>query len=551
MVYHFSGDLTLTHVTMSDNRLNPGYTGAGRAISKSVSDPSDGALNLLNSIVTGSGPNCVGGLDQISGNLSPDGSCAYEPGGAPRLGALTGSPAYLPLLDNSSAVDRADPDFCLDTDQIGTARPQGGGCDVGAIESTTAAPAPTATPTICTLQDQIIAANTDRAYGSCPAGNGADIIYMVRDYALSEPLAPIKTDITIEGNGHTINGGNRFLIFNVDGGRLTINNATLTRGSGAIKLANGGRAIANDVSFIANGSHGAISSRQAAYIEVNNSSFIRNTSGYDGGAIGMNGGGVANIKNSSFVGNSAAIDGGAIRTMSGWLYVSNSSFIGNRASRRGGAVSVDGAGAASNAPVARLTHVTMLDNRAGNGQAIWIAQKTRNGGITARLRNSILASIASRGRKLCSGRLTQNLHNLIEDGSCSPMFSGDPMFEEADESGAMVAPSAGSPAIDAGHPEVCPDTDQIGTARPLGNGCDLGAIEVMPVVETLTDCRVTPTHNLNFRDGPWGNIIGAASNTTTFTAIARTPGWFAVEDEAEGRSGWISTDYVVMQGDCG
>ena len=45
-----------------------------------------------------------------------------------------GSPAYFPLLADSRAIDAADDDYCPDTDQIGTARPQGAGCDVGAIE---------------------------------------------------------------------------------------------------------------------------------------------------------------------------------------------------------------------------------------------------------------------------------------------------------------------------------------------------------------------------------------------------------------------------------
>ena len=557
VVQVFSGDIALIHVTMADNFLTAPYDISGTTITKQATSPGDSKVSLRNSIIDGrGGKDCFGGLDQYSGNLSTDGSCGYERNADARLGDLTGSPAYLPLLDQSPAVDTADPEFCLETDQIGTARPQGGGCDIGAIESTTAMPGPTPTPTICNLADQIIAANTDKAYRSCPAGDGADTIYMVRDYVLSEPLAPIKTDITIEGNGWTIDGNGRFGIFDVDGGKLTINNATLTRGrgarfGGAISLQNGGTAIANNVQFVGNSSSqgGAIGSFFPVYIEVNNSSFIRNRGSSRGGAIGMNGGGFARISNSSFVSNSGG-EGGAIGSMSGGLVVSNSSFIGNRASK-GGALWVDGAGYADNVPVARLTHVTMLDNHASEGMAIWIVNKTSSYDITLRLRNSVIAGADSDRAQLCAGRLTQNLYNLIEDGSCSPMFSGDPMLEEADESATMVAPSAGSPAIDAGYPEVCPDEDQVGNPRPLGNGCDLGAIEVMPVVEALTDCRVTPTHNLNFRDGPWGNIIGVASYQTTFAAKARTPAWFKVEHEDEGTTGWISALYVRAAGDCG
>ncbi len=558
----FSGDISLIHVTMASNFLTSPYSSSGNTITKQSFAPGDNTVSLHNSIVAGrGGEDCFGGLDRYSGNLSADGTCGFERSHAPRLGDLTGSPAYLPLLDQSPAVDTADPEFCLETDQIGTARPHGGGCDIGAIETTTAMPGPTPAPTICTLQDQIVAANTDRAYRACPAGNGADIIYMVRDYVLSEPLEAIKTDITIEGNGHTIDGNSRFRIFDVDGGKLTINNATLAKGrgspfGGAIRLQNGGTAIANSVSFIGNRASdgGAIGSFFPVYIEVNNSSFVRNSASYRGGAISMNGGGFARISNSSFVQNSGG-EGGAIGSMSGGLAISNSTFVDNSGGSKGGAISVDGSnsdseGRTTAVPV-RLTHVTMLDNHAREGMAIWIAERNSYTAIAFRLQNSVIAGPERETYVLCDGRLSQNLHNLIEDGSCSPMFSGDPMFEQTAESATIVALSAGSPAIDAGYPEVCTEADQIGTPRPLGNGCDLGALETMPVVAVLSDCRVTPTHNLNFRDGPWGNIIGVASYQTTFAARARTPAWFEVEHEEDGTSGWISAHYVRMEGDCG
>ncbi len=558
----FSGDISLIHVTMVSNFLTSPYSSSGNTITKQSFAPGDSTVSLHNSIVAGrGGEDCFGGLDRYSGNLSADGTCGFERSDAPRLGDLTGSPAYLPLLDQSPAVDTADPEFCLETDQIGTARPHGGGCDIGAIESTTAMPGPTPTPTICTLQDQIVAAKTDRAYRACPAGNGADIIYMVRDYVLSEPLEAIKTNITIEGNGHTIDGNSRFRIFDVDGGKLTINNATLTKGSGspfggAIRLQNGGTAIANNVSFIGNRASdgGAIGSFFPVYIEVNNSSFVRNSASYRGGAISMNGGGFARISNSSFVENSAG-DGGAIGSHSGGLALSNSTFIGNSASRQGGAISAAGSGPADSEGrvpylAVLLTHLTMLDNSASKGAAIFLDGHPSTK-VAISLRNSVLAGNVAQGRKLCLARLSQNLHNLIEDGSCSPMLSGDPMFEEAAEDATIVALRAGSPAIDAGYPEVCPEADQIGNPRPLGNGCDLGALETMPVVAVLSDCRVTPTHNLNFRDGPWGNIIGVASYQTTFAAKARTPAWFEVEREEDGTIGWISAHYVRMEGDCG
>ena len=556
-VFAFGGDVELTHVTMLNNSLTNPYHESGRTIARQTRGSSQGAVSIYNSIVAGrgNGEDCFGGVDNLSGNLSRDGTCAYESSDRHGLGELTGSPARLPLLDTSPAIDAADPQYCLKRDQIGTARPQGSGCDIGAIESTTALRTSTATPTVCTLHDQIVAANTNRAYNACPAGSGADTIYLDSDITLSESLAVIKSDITIEGNGHTINGNRRVRIFDVDGGKLTLNNVTLSEGKstkagGAIRLQNGGQAIVSDSRFIGNYAHsgGAIGSRFAAYIQVSDSIFEGNWASNSGGVISMNGGGSANISNSSFVGNFSLYEGGAISSISGYLSVSNSTFIGNSARRHGGALAAGGALASGSVPMT-LTHVTILDNTAARGGALYVEDSgfTR---VALRLRNSVIAGAEAAAGKRCAAKLSQNINNLIDDGSCSPMLSGDPMLEPADESTTTAAPRAGSPAIDAANADVCLKVDQLGATRPLGYGCDIGAIEVMPAVSPLSNCRVTPSHNLNFRAGPWGEVIGLAHYTTTFTARARTPNWFQVDDEAGARTGWIYADYTRAEGDC-
>ena len=167
---------TMTHLTLLDNRSNWGEAGG---IERRA-----GWAALRNSIVadSGGGRGCSGGLDESRGNISDDGSCALLPASDLLLGEYTGSPLYVPLLDGSPAIDAADSDFCLAADQIGTARPQGAGCDAGAIESTTgkAPPEPTPIPTTCGLRDQILAANTNTAVGACPAGGSHDIIRIDR-----------------------------------------------------------------------------------------------------------------------------------------------------------------------------------------------------------------------------------------------------------------------------------------------------------------------------------------------------------------------------------
>ena len=147
------------------------------------------------------------------------------------------------------------------------------------------------------LGDQIIAANTDSAVAGCRAGNGPDTIRLTRDVLLFSRLPAIRSFITIEGNGHTISGNRLFRIFDVDGGHLTINNLTMTEGSGgsqpggAIRLQNGGRAVVNGSSFIKNSADvgGAIAitmtSRSPAALTVNGSAFVKNRASRTGGAI--------------------------------------------------------------------------------------------------------------------------------------------------------------------------------------------------------------------------------------------------------------------------
>ena len=240
-----SGRANLTHVTIIDNKS---YYLGGDAFYRY-----GGSIVLRNSLVSNRGPinDCDRGLNVSEGNLSKDGTCSALPIRDLKVGQLTGRPAYFPLQDGSPALDAANADYCTASDQIGTARPADK-CDVGAIESTTAelAPTPIVPPPPCPLFDQIIAANTDAPSGGCEAGEGHDIIKLTEDISLNALLPSITSEITIEGNGHTISGSSNFRIFSVDGGALTINNLTLTKGrvaanakGGALTVQNGGRAI--------------------------------------------------------------------------------------------------------------------------------------------------------------------------------------------------------------------------------------------------------------------------------------------------------------------
>ncbi len=550
-------EVTMTHVTMVNN--------LSTLRNSDAIDKLDGIVKLRNSIVvnTGEANDCDGGLDQNIGNLSLDGRCGVKFSDHALIGDLSGAPAYFPLRDYSPAIDTAHPSFCLEADQNGTPRPQGDGCDVGAIESTTALPPelPIVPPPGCTLAEQITAANTDAPAGGCPAGRGHDVITLARDIALTRKLPAITSNITIEGNGFSISGNTRFQIFAVNAGKLTIQNLTLSDANhlqgngGAIFVRSNGAAVVRDSLFVDNIAirGGAIGIERGGKLTVDNSRLASNRA-VAGGAIYVSTTyAKVTISNSSFVANSAVgsdgigsggLGGAIFAEHSAAVDISNSTFINNRA-RLGKVVG-------SLYSSVTLTHVTALDST-DDGNAL----QNENGAIN--LRNSIIAGNDSTASVLCPGRLAQNVGNLISDGSCDPAYRGDPLLGESTEDPVYLPLQAGSPAIDAADARYCPDADQVGRSRPQGGGCDIGAIEWSAAgpapsessasPQDASACRVTTTHVLKFRDGPGGNRIGLVAQRATLTVQSRSAGWFQVE--YRGAAGWISADYVETQGDCG
>ena len=442
----------------------------------------------------------------------------------------------------------------------------------------------------CTLADAIIAANRDRPEGGCPAGRGADTITLTRDITLDGGLPKITSDITIEGEGYTISGNNRWRIFYNDGGALTIKDLTMTKGhvegdtfisnaDGRLKNATAnpiGGAIVNwygtltisGSSFSGNSADstgGAIYNTEDGELSISDSAFSRNSAGAGGainnwgelsisdsffsgnsangagGAIVSNGklsivnstfsfnsasdgsaifnslGELISIVNSIFSNNSAEL-GGAIRNFHGELSIVNSTFSNNSAKEYGGAIDNHGGelsivnsafsgnsakeygGAIGNGGELSITSSTFSDNSADvlggailNLKELSISSSTFSGNATEvggaivnweeRELSLINSIIAGRGENACYsiGELKRNISNFIQDGSCSPAFSSDPMLgeliEPEDGSPAYFPLLAGSPAIDAADDDYCPETDQIGTVRPQGGGCDIGAIE--------------------------------------------------------------------------
>jgi hypothetical protein len=134
---------TLTNVTVTDN-----VAGAGSGFTaNNISLLPGGTRVVRNSIIAGGGPlNCTGSISSSGGNLEDANSCNFTGPGdlvntPPQLEALRtlgGLGLSQRPLASSPVLGIARPEFCSATDQTGLARPQGGGCDSGAVE--TAAP---------------------------------------------------------------------------------------------------------------------------------------------------------------------------------------------------------------------------------------------------------------------------------------------------------------------------------------------------------------------------------------------------------------------------
>lgn len=198
----------------------------------------------------------------------------------------------------------------------------------------------------CSLNDAISAANRGGTVGNCRGGSGADTIWLTRDLTLRGELSVISSNITIEGNGHTISGNSSYQIFAVsERGDLTVNNLSLVNGRGALDgeyyrggaILNRGETTVNYSTLRRNSAdYGGAIHNLAGRLSINNSIFSDNYAGDRGGAIRNHSLQHLDVNNSLFEGNSAEW-GGAIHSH-GETYINNSSFFDNtaRTNRRQG-----------------------------------------------------------------------------------------------------------------------------------------------------------------------------------------------------------------------
>ncbi|MFB7496199.1 hypothetical protein ACFC09_16155 [Streptomyces sp. NPDC056161] len=194
-------------------------------------------------------------------------------------------------------------------------------------------------------------------------------------YRLTSELPAITSPIRINGNGDTITRvSGTFRIFTVNGGDLTLVDATLTNGD-----ATG--------SSIQNGAGGAVVVTGNGSLTLLGDLIARNHANF-GGGISVFGGSRAQVNGSAFTGNTAAVNGGAIAS-DGQTTVNASNLSGNTAGNVGGAI--------ANTGTLTVNASTILNNTAPNGGGGLANGVTAQPGGTSTVTASVISGNSASG----------------------------------------------------------------------------------------------------------------------------------------------------------
>jgi len=265
-----------------------------------------------------------------------------------------------------------------------------------------------------------------------------------------------QADLVIDGNGHQItfpcNDGNEAIFVNDDvGATITLRDITLVdTGSGYAAAVTDGPLIVESATIV-----GWADALRGDTI-VMTGSYVRDATGAavrpDEGAV---------IRNSTVAGNVSAV------AADGEVVLENSTFTGST-----------GAALLLRNAQATLTHVTL----AGNATHLSLVESS--------LTSTAVAYGPSSGAPcdFGGGPVTSGGYNLAA-GACdlegatdqAGLGGGAFALSALGGDGPALRPGAGSVLVDAIPAGECAlAADQVGTARPLGEGCEVGSIEVVP-----------------------------------------------------------------------
>jgi CSLREA domain-containing protein len=311
----------------------------------------------------------------------------------------------------------------------------------------------------CSLREAIESAPPDNTI-TFDAGLSGETIRLTSILVLRRNItidgSALAVPITISGDTNGDGTGDVEVFYVNSEVIANLNNLTITK-SQLAGIDNHGITTVTNSSLMSNGDSG-IHNYDAALLTVMSSTFSDNTDG--------------------------------IFSYLGTVTVTNSTFSSNR-----------GSGIYNNRGTLTVLNSTFSHNSASNGGGI-----LNYFGATLNYANTIIANSHYGGDCVNYGAIGTNVNNLVEDGSCSALLSGDPNLGALADNGGLTQTMellVGSPAIDAGDDATCAaatvsNLDQRGIARPQGPHCDIGAFEssdaTSPVVQSITRASANPTN---------------------------------------------------------
>lgn len=328
----------------------------------------------------------------------------------------------------------------------------------------------------CSLRDAITSANNHDAEGGCSAAaaSGTTTIQLpAGNYNLTAGELKITSDVNLVGSGarstiiEAFASGSRVIA--ISPGTVTIGGVTIEGGDETSDADNPG--VGGGIWVDSNSS-----------LTLQDSMVTGNSASTSGGGIDSDGS--LTILRSTIENNSTGGIGGGIDDFGTSLSITNSTITGNKAQGSGGGLFLGSPASFLNDTIAKNS-ADVLSTTGGVGGGIAASDPTVAQSST--LANTIVAeNLQGDGHTDCSAPLSSAGANLTSDASCglhaTELQNTDPLLLALDKSGPTdVLPLAAiSPAIDAGNLLDCPATDERGVARPQGNGCDIGAYELVP-----------------------------------------------------------------------
>ena len=225
------------------------------------------------------------------------------------------------------------------------------------------------------------------------------------------------------------------------------------------------------------------------------------------------------------------LHGGGIHNH-GVVTLTNVTFTGNAAPDVLPGDSTSGKGGAIwNAGIMTLINVTIANNSAAvSGAGIG------NSGVAPTLSNTI---VANNSPDNCSVTITAGSNNL--------QFPGTTCGGTIPESAPLLGPLTGgvypllasspgnpNPAINTGTNTGCPPTDELGTARPQGPFCDIGAFEWLDVTPPVIVANVAPLPNANGWNNTDVTVTWNISDPESFIDMSSGCGTTTLTSETTG-----------------